>query len=263
MIGGYLRGGLGNMLFIIATIKYLAKKNNTSASFPNVKSHLSYIQKARLTVYPNSDVMVSDYLKIFKNFKWDSGGTFNKKIVCTFGYRKIQCTEGVIYHGYFQSEKYFNDRDYILNLFEPSDFVLQQIKKYKGILKGETCAIHVRRGDYSLNQESKHHTKSMGWYNSAMGIVNAEKYIIFSDDILYAKQNFVGDKFIFIEEKDYIELFLMSMCKHNIISSSSFSWWGAWLNKNKNKKVVAPLHWFGRNSNIEEHDIIPDNWIKL
>ena len=104
----------------------------------------------------------------------------------------------------------------------------------------------------------------MDWYNSAMNIVNAEKYIIFSDDIEYSKQNFLGDKFIFVEDKDYIELFLMSMCKHNIISSSSFSWWGAWLNKNENMKVIAPMKWFGRiDPGYPDVDVVPNTWIKL
>jgi len=169
-----------------------------------------------------------------------------------------------IYHGYFQTEKYFTNRNLILNLFEPSDFVLSNLEKYKDILQGNTCAIHVRRGEYSLNPQSKHYTKDMAWYNSAMGIINAEHYIVFSDDIEYARQNFIGDKFIFVEDKDYIELFLMSLCKHNIISSSSFSWWGAWLNKNDNKKVIAPAKWFGTiESNYLDIDIVPESWIKL
>jgi len=264
MIGGNILGGLGNMIFVIAAVENLAKSHNNIAYFPNVKSHLAKVQDDRTRVYPNSDVSTQDYLKIFKNFKWNDIGNGDRKILCPFNYSPIPYRDGAIYHGYFQTEKYFTDRNHILNLFEPSDFVLQQIEKYRNILEGETCAIHVRRGDYSLDQNSKHHTKNMDWYNSAMNIINAEKYIIFSDDIEYAKQNFLGDKFIFIEDKDYIELFLMSMCKHNIISSSSFSWWGAWLNKNENKKVISPMKWFGRiDPGYSDVDIVPNTWIKL
>ena len=85
-----------------------------------------------------------------------------------------------------------------------------------------------------------------------------DRYLVFSDDLEWCKQNFIGDKFIFIEnEKDYVELFLQSKCTHNIISSSSFSWWGAYLNKNKDKTVVGPKQWF----TVEKrNDIIPERW---
>ena len=264
MIGGSILGGLGNMMFVIAAVENLAKANNDVAYFPNVKSHLDKVQDDRTRIYPNSDVLTTDYLKIFKNFKWDDSGNFTNKILCSFNYSPISYRQGSIYHGYFQTEKYFPNREHILHVFEPSDFVLSQIEKYGNIFEGETCAIHVRRGDYSLDPQSKHHTKDMNWYNSAMDMVNAEKYIVFSDDIEYAKQNFLGDKFIFVSDKDYIELFMMSMCKHNIISSSSFSWWGAWLNKNGNKKVIAPMRWFGKiDRGYPDHDIVPDSWTKL
>jgi hypothetical protein len=264
MIGGNILGGLGNMMFVIAAVENLAKANNNTAFFPNVKSHLAKVQNDRFFIYPKSDVSTFDYLKIFRNFNWNDVGTASGNVLCSFHYSPIQYRDDVIYHGYFQTEKYFPDREHILNLFQPSDFVLNQIKKYHSIVEGETCAIHVRRGDYSLDQQSKHHTKNMGWYNQAIEMVGAEKYIIFSDDIEYAKQNFLGPRFHFIEEKDYLELFLMSMCKHNIISSSSFSWWSAWLNTNENKKVIAPMKWFGQvNPAYLDHDIVPDSWIKL
>jgi hypothetical protein len=55
----------------------------------------------------------------------------------------------------------------------------------------------------------------------------------------------------------------MSLCTHNIIANSSFSWWGAWLNENKDKKVIAPINWFGPSSNFYTGDIIPEKWIKI
>ena len=264
MIGGNILGGLGNMMFVIAAIENLAKVNNNKAYFPNVKSHLKKVQDDRTRIYPNSDVSTLDYLKIFKNFNWNDQGNATGKIICPFHYTPIDYRDGIIYHGYFQTEKYFPNREHILYVFEPSSFVLEKIEKYKHLLEGETCAIHVRRGDYSLSQESKHHTKNMEWYRSAMDIIKADKYIVFSDDVEYVKSNFIGDNFSFISDKDYVELFLMSMCKHNIISSSSFSWWGAWLNKNPNKKVIAPAKWFGKiDPGYPDFDIVPNNWIKL
>ena len=62
---------------------------------------------------------------------------------------------------------------------------------------------------------------------------------------------------------DIEDLYLMSMCKHNVIANISFSCWVAWLNNNTDKKVVAPLKWFGDVANLNTSNIIPDNWIKL
>jgi len=264
MIAANILGGLGNMMFVIAATEYLAKTNNTTAFYPNVEEHLKKVQNDRTRVYPASDVSTQDYKKIFRNFNWTNIGDTKYKIFCTFSYSPVQFRESCLYLGYFQTEKYFPDRQHILNLFEPSDFVLSKIKKYEDILTGETCSIHVRRGDYSLDQESKHHTKNMDWYNKSINLINADRYLVFSDDVDYAKENFIGDKYHFIEDKDYIELFLMSMCKHNIIASSSFSWWGAWLNKNPEKKVIAPKVWFGKiDPGYPDFDIVPKDWIKL
>ena len=91
-----------------------------------------------------------------------------------------------------------------------------------------------------------------------------DNFIFFSDDISWVKANLNNPKGIYIDnEKDYIELKLMTMCKNNIICNSSFSWWGAWLNENPTKKVVGPLKWFGESIPHNTDDILPLNYIKL
>ena len=89
------------------------------------------------------------------------------------------------------------------------------------------------------------------------------KFLVFSDDIEWCKQVF-DDDFNFIEgEEDYVDLLLMARCKHNIIANSSFSWWGAWLNRNNNKRVIAPKKWFGSVANLDSKDLLPKGWITL
>ena len=92
-------------------------------------------------------------------------------------------------------------------------------------------------------------------------------FFIFSDDQKWVKDNFkIKYPIAFIDhnasKKDYEDLRLMSLCKHNIIANSSFSWWGAWLNSNPKKIVIAPKEWFADPS-IDTSDLIPPGWIRL
>jgi len=82
-------------------------------------------------------------------------------------------------------------------------------------------------------------------------------FFIFSDDLAWAKKNIIDEHIVFVEHSedsdysDWMDMYLMSICKHNIIANSLFSWWGAWLNVNKDKVVVAPLKWCNSYENDE------------
>ena len=87
---------------------------------------------------------------------------------------------------------------------------------------------------------------------------------IFSDDVEWVKQNLsYPNQIIVTELEDYEELWLMSLCKNNIMSNSTFSWWGSFLNKNKNKNVFTPSIWFGPSVGYNFQDIYLDSWIKI
>ena len=272
MITCKLKGGLANMLFQIATMKSLAKDNDSDVSFPNFFDNINALN---LDTFHNPKInYAQEYVNIFKNFKINTENNINIKenISVPFCYVDLEYKNNANYDGFFQCEKFFkHNRNLILDLYEPNDIIKEYIiNKYSEIIKLETCAIHVRRGDY-LKLQNVHVVQNLEYFNSAIDkIGKVDKYIVFSDDIEWCKNNFIGEDFIFIsEDKDYIELFLMSMCSHQIISNSSFSWWGAWLNKNENKKVIGPLKWFNENSEwlktikTNVNDIIPENWIKL
>jgi hypothetical protein len=88
-------------------------------------------------------------------------------------------------------------------------------------------------------------------------------FIFISDDMEWVKNNFKGDNIFYSPLKDAIlDLTLMTVCNNIIIANSTFSWWGAYLNK-KNKKVISPKIWFGHRGPKDYFDIVPNNWIKI
>lgn len=258
-------GGLGNMMFQIATAKSFSISRNTNCSFPNFYNHLFYLEKDE--VYNPHLKNSKEYVR-FLNLKTDLPHKNIKTYYYPFHYDSFMPSEENFYiHGYFQSEKYFMlHKDEIKDFFKPNKKILDLIdEKYSELLKQDTLGIHVRRGDY-LKFSDKHKVQSKEYYYKSINAVkNYQKLVVFSDDIKWCKQNFCEIKNIFYveNEKDYIELFLMTKMKNLIISNSSFSWWGAWLN-NKAEKIIAPKVWFGKSmQDLETKDLLPENWIKV
>ncbi|MGB4399643.1 MAG: alpha-1,2-fucosyltransferase [Daejeonella sp.] len=180
----------------------------------------------------------------------------------------------VLLEGYWQTEKYFLQiRPILLNEFrwEPFTDHLNPIV-CESISKDNSVGLHVRRGDFIENAviHNHHGVCDIDYYRRAISHVNANienpTYYVFSDDIAWAKREFASLSSVkFIDHNKGSESFrdmqLMSYCKHNIIANSSFSWWGAWLNQNENKVVVAPEKWF-KNLEMSTTDLIPSRWIK-
>ena len=134
-------------------------------------------------------------------------------------------------------------------------------------------SLHIRRGDYVSNPVTNnyHGTCSLAYYKKAVLLLKEKienpSFFIFSDDLLWARENldFINDMtFIDLDKSipDHEEMHLMSQCKHNIIANSSFSWWGAWLNENSDKIVIAPKKWFSDNT-INTEDLIPAKWMRI
>ena len=266
MIYCNLKGGLGNMLFQIAATKSIAIDTNNDCSFPNLVSHLQYLDSDN--VYNPGLKHSNEYMQLFKNLKTSPIAEYVHAQYYPFEYIENQSIKhNTLIDGFFQSEKYFaHNRDDILEYldfgFISNDYLLQ---KYDFINNSLTTSIHIRRGDY-IKHPNHHPTQSIEYYKQGIEILNdkTELFIIFSDDIQWCKDNINLKKAIYIEnEKDYIELYLMSLCRHNITCNSSFSWWGAWLNKNTDKIVIGPLKWFGDAIQHNTGDILPENWIKI
>ena len=252
-----LAGGLGNMMFQIAAGYATAKEvNGKFFLYPNEIGGMMHKHPTEYldTVFRN--IKILDISESFKEIEHNS-----------FHYEPVniddQDYKNLFLIGGFQSFKYFEkySKD-IRSLFSPtSDLVVDLKVKYD---TNNKVSIHIRRGDYT-NLPNHHHNLSMSYYLNAINYFKGFKFLVFSDDIDWCKDNFIGDNFIFVEDTNDIEdLYLMSMCEHNIIANSTFSWWGAWLNSNSNKKVVYPNTWFGPvYKHFRTNDLFPEDWICL
>ena len=257
-VSSILMGGLGNYMFQIAATYAYARKHNMNFGFNCSESSGPH---KHITEYQTN---------IFKNInlyyvRKEDFFTYNEK---NFHYNEIPYYDrNILLYGYFQSEKYFSEyREDIINLFMSYEVLLDEDLK-KIIEDKNTCSIHVRRGDY-FKYPNHHPVQSINYYMRAVRQMPKDfVFLIFSDDISWCKENFpdIPEKFIFIEnKKDYEDLYIMSKCKNNIICNSTFSWWGAWLNKNNNKKVIVPNTWFGNAySDKDIKDLYCSGWIKI
>jgi hypothetical protein len=186
---------------------------------------------------------------------------------------KIMDIRGNVYlDGFWQTEKYFKDvAEIIKKDFIPKSPLSQSASEVlKKIEETNSISLHIRRGDYISDSKTNlfHGPCTLAYYEKAIEYilkkVDDPVFYIFSDDIEWAKKNLKAPNDVFVSQpniKDFEEMFLMSKCKHNIIANSSFSWWGAWLNRYEKKIVVAPTPWF--NANEKLIDLIPNSWIQI
>lgn len=162
-------------------------------------------------------------------------------------YIYAQMRSGAIPDIYVQDQKYFEKyKDEILKLYGD------------GIGYKNKVAIHVRRGDYVNNPFYVDLTKT-DYYEKAIAEFPQAQFIVFSDDINFCKEYFVGGEYEFNEDDEIRALNVMASCTGHIIANSSFSWWGAYLAP-YTKKVIAPKAWY---TDGVERTKCPDNWIRL
>lgn len=177
--------------------------------------------------------------------------------------------------GYWQNEKYFKDTEEIIR----KEFVVKGIMGDKdkvaaqSITHTNSVGVHIRRGDYITNAKVNaiHGACDINYYLRAAEIIAAKTpnpyFFVFSDDHKWVKKNIAfACPATYVAhngaDKNYQDLRLMSMCRHNIIANSTFSWWGARLNANPDKIVVAPKRW-QNDPTRDASDLIPKTWIKI
>ena len=265
-------GRLGNQMFQFASTLGIAKRLGYDARFP-IENCSTYQGSGPFDPSTGRPMPVkcdlADCFSIGPEY-FIPGRRLIRGLVYSeqdFGYNKQteNIPDNCQLNGYFQTEKYFCDfRELILSQFdfrssikEAAEFYIKKIRKENP--NSSIVSMHVRRGDYVMYPD--HHPPcSLNYYNNAVNELRSSidnlVYLVFSDDVNWCKSVFTDPSYIISDLGDpYIELCTMSLCDHNVMANSSFSWWGSWLNTNPDKIVIAPSRWFGSQINHDVSDV--------
>ena len=267
MIVVKLSGGLGNQMFQYVFGQYISKKYNSKVEYnidfyDNQDGRLDFrnyelnkfnidvpiAKNSSLNIY-NRKSKVKKISFLISNFLFNAEDSFF--VIIESRYKLLSFFSLLFSNRYFVG--YWQDK-YFLESFEkeiPKWFMLksQYSEKKEEYLEHNknSVSIGVRRGDYvDLNA-----TCDIDYYRRAIKFIsqNVEQpfFLIFSDDIEWCKENIeIANEHFFVEanqDTPFENMELMSLCKHNIISNSTYDWWGAYLNRNKNKIIISPKGW--------------------
>ena len=284
-------GGLGNQLFQYAFGKYLSLKLNTELKFDLQTNYKSTNFTNRSVGLNNFNINFSQATKSeiskFKYFDTDLFFRLERKLIQKLPFlnrnyvvqdlklpqkKETNFRDNCYYEGYWQSYKYLTlNETILLNEISLKYSLKSGIEdSIDTIESSQSISLHIRRGDYISIKDNLElfGICSINYYQEAIQYFTRQysnpKFFIFSDDINWAKENFIGTQYIYIEgNQPAQDMYLMSKCKDNIIANSTFSWWGAWLNSNKNKIIIAPKHWYNGAINNLTIDLIPGAWKRM
>ena len=274
-------GRLGNQMFEYAALRGIASKHNYDWCIPpyNAQSIENY---SLHYCFKMEDVKENNLQQRDVGYVQERFFHYDDQLV-------EKCPDNVSLHGFFQSEKYFKNAEDIIRReytfhdehLEPCKEIMEEFKDQEPIM------LHVRRGDPNLTDprgfkwsytqcSSQHPPQTLDYYERALAEFDDNQPVfVFSDSVDWVKEQefFSGDRFLISEPVDkyadgsftpYADLCLMSLCSHAIIANSSMSWWGAWLQANPNKKVIAPKNWFGpAYADKDTTDLYCPDWIIL
>ena len=284
-----LQGGLGNQLFQYAFGRYLSVQNNCSLILDTTFFEDQDLRKYDLyhfnipgkiaTAKELSFLTQKKKNKLNRLFSlwWKPRINIVHEKNLLFDPAYLKTGKNSYLNGYWQSELYFNAVSSLIKV-ELTVKTPPSVKNQKLLLqfqKGCAISLHIRRGDFvnddNINQI--HGTCNIDYYQNAVSLMAGKTtnpvFYIFSDDIKWAEENLKIDHPIHFvthndEQNSFEDLRLMSHCEHHIIANSSFSWWGAWLNQNTDKIVIAPKKWFNNpEMNQQAKSIIPAAWITI
>jgi hypothetical protein len=292
-----LRGGLGNQLFQYAAAKALADHHDTELKLDLYTYTQHKYRKFELSKF-NIDAGEASRQEVHKFTGNNPVGRYlNKRenyLRCPAVFAQphyhfysdfFSLPSDLYLSGYWQSEKYFEKVSGIIHSqFTPSRPLDERTAALQRKMNSEeSVAVHIRRGDYTASKyNSFFGLVPRAYYDQALDRMRSDihnpVFYIFSDDPAWCRENFLGPDANVIDynkgDDAFKDLLLMASCRHNVIANSTFSWWGAWLNSNPAKKVIAPQQWFQTNYLTRKEpvyacryyntrDLIPDGWSRL
>jgi hypothetical protein len=269
-----VKGGLGNQLFQIFTAIAYALQENDNFNFFYYKNI-----GCRETYWDSLLIHLKKYTNTTNNV---NVMTITEK---DFSYNKLPNPffKNILLNGYFQSYKYFEDyKKEILEMIHFQNHINRKKIIFDSLINSNnpTISIHFRIGDYIHLPKHYHILKYEYYFKALTHLIfqlnniplnvlyfceekDVEKVNIIINQL---KENLSNIRFIQcpFHFKDWEQMLFMTCCHHNIIANSTFSWWGAYLNQNKNKIICYPSLWFGEeNKHLDIKDLFPDNWIKI
>lgn len=276
-------GGLGNQMFQYALYLQL-KEGGRAVKIDNSSRYgTDAFRPFCLEVFDiETNYAVQEEISQYKD---ERTGYFNRARRKIFGKKEIifreadekyfgevlEQKEGII-TGFWQSEKYFKGVKEQIRMLYNKERELDPVNRemLRKIKASNSISVHIRRGDYTWSDVSAifggictpdYYKKAMSYFRSRY---TDSKFYIFTNDPEWARQNYTEDDCCIVDSNNegqgHLDLYLMSFCKHHIIANSSFSWWGAWLGRNKEKQVIVPQRW----TNIKENNqIFCEGWIRI
>jgi hypothetical protein len=291
-----LNGGLGNQMFVYALCEEFRYRGQKSVLFiqhhTNLKKygHQGYELEKLFSIKKYDgiySIITTFFLVYYSQFLRLFPVKYRKKLYRLIGIHTRTVKENFIFYpeifkpesenelfkGTWQSELFFinvNERVRKAFVFRESLLSLETKDIAQKMQQEISVSIHIRRGDYLSTQYFSGFSGicTLEYYKNAAQIILDKhknvRFYVFTDDPEWVNKNFTLKDAVYIQHNSgsdsWQDMYLMSRCKHNIIANSSFSWWGAWLNTNPNKIVIAPKKWW---NGFEHDDVVPEGWIRL
>ena len=279
MITARLHGRLGNQMFQYAAARALAERLGVAVALDSREA----VRRGEGVLTRVFDLDLTDPAPLpplkkaapLRYALWRAFGsapTFRRERGLGYNADFATWGDGSYLHGYWQSEKYFAAiADRIRADFSFPEFTNTQNADMAARIQGSNAiSLHVRRGDYVAL--AAHVLCDQAYYEAALarvleGLEDTATVFVFSDDPDWAKENLpLPCEKVVVDfngpDTDFEDMRLMTLCQHNIIANSSFSWWAAWLNQNPEKRVTGPAQWFG-DPKLHNPDILPDSWHRI
>lgn len=280
--------GLANRMFQYSYYLYLKKMGYDAKVDFYKTAKLEHENVAWNSIFPNAPIQQASVWEVFK-----TGGGSDMISKIRRRYFSFSCnvktlsafeaalpdkpSHSVYMMGVFQNAEMVETvRDEVLKAFMFQPFIdRHNLDLMKEIQSCQSVAIHVRKGKDYMSRIWYQQTCPIAYYQKAIKLIEEKikdpRFYVFTDNPEWVKENFRDFEYTLVQENpvagygSHFDMQLMSLCQHNILSNSTYSWWGAFLNRNQSPIVICPEIWFNPNSCKEytSRQIRCKGWITL